>query len=145
MPEPIEKPEGVELGKEDPFDLGDTSNPLLTKSATPASERPRNPDGTFAPAAPVVETPPLIEPAQTASKHPGWLVEQAASFAISDEEMAEMSTGTLNRVVNRHLMQQNHFRSEIAKERTLLDQQVRQPEPARPPEPVDDDLGLGER
>jgi hypothetical protein len=130
----------------DPYDVGDPNHdpeavaypppetpasvgqPAAASTAPPAppepDTRPRNPDGTFAKAPPA---------------HPDWLVQQAAELGLYEEDLSELSTGALTRQVNRLYRERAAFGDELAKARSLANNAVRQPEPAKP---IEDDLGL---
>jgi hypothetical protein len=125
----------------DPYDLGDTGLNLEVQD-----QRPRNPDGTFAkvnpepPSSASVATTAPTPPALTqpvANSHPQYLVDAAANWGFTSEEIAASPTHILAKTV--HQLQRNLIlqRQQTTTAQTLADATVRQPEP----EP-DIDLGL---
>jgi hypothetical protein len=130
---------------EDPYDLGDTGIEAFVKPAegkldpsskgvganpspSPADERPRNPDGTFA---------------RTAPLHPQYLKDQALEFGFSEDDLAEMPTEALHRTVLQMAKNRLAFRSQQDAARTVQGDGPK-PEPPPAPEPAPDDLGLDE-
>ncbi len=100
----------------------DPIEPGTPPEATP-DERPRNPDGTFAPVP--------KEPTK-----PTWLIEQAREYGFSDSDIAEMDTNALGRACQVQRKRLDTLQREFATQRSL-ESHPRQPEPAPIPE---DDL-----
>ena len=126
-----DNPAPAPVPADDPFDLGDTSLQFKQEETPATPEKPlppRAPDGKF------------VKPEEPQAKHPGFLVQQALDFGIDESEMAEMSTPTLYKAVNRHLVRERQIAQSFAKQRDLEGARVPQPAPAPP---VEEDFDFG--
>lgn len=147
--------EATTVKADDQYELGDTEyvietpdKPAGVAPATPGQthvidigERPRNPDGTFAPfkqstqvtAAAVANAPP--EP-PAKERPPGYLVEAARDFGLDDDEIFGMAVPVLHKLVFKLQRNAEAVRQQETRKQHIQDGQVRNPEPA----PVVDEL-----
>lgn len=130
----------VTTPQDDPFDIGDTGSGEASTPKPSPTDRPRNPDGTYAPVTPPAAevTTPNGEVVPTpAPKHPAYLVKQAQDHGYTDEEINEMSPGVLGKTVHQMMQQQLSFRDEMLRARQVSEGEVRAPQP-----PAEEDIVL---
>lgn len=127
----------------DPGDLDTPSPDAPEPHSIPTTERPRNPDGTFAAFAPHLGSGQ--DAGVPSSQHPISLVEEARDFGFDDDEINGMTTPVLHKTLwkAKRQIEANRQRSYDFQAREA--QRVRiEPERREPlPEPDDDDFDLG--
>jgi hypothetical protein len=162
-----DEPQAVAAQPDNPFDLGDTSvygdvkdlsvanqqNFILDPNPRPQKpgERPRNPDGTFAPTTEPsaqqvpasTEPAPVTIPPAPVSKHPAYLVQQAQEYGFDESEINDTPTHVLGKMVHNMMRQQMQARSDAAREALQVHGQVRNPAPEPPPPEEEFDIDFG--
>ncbi len=133
MDEPATLPE---VHAKNPFDIGDTSIDMAPFAREvpdeKPEEKPRNADGTFAKA----ETPPEVKEEPAPVERDGLrdsLIQDARELGFEDHELEGMSNAVLFRTVKIATRQQLDSLREQARARTVLNAEVRNPEPMEDP------------
>jgi hypothetical protein len=127
-----------------PFDLGDTSLHLNLPPKDANGERPRNPDGTFK-----AETPPPPEPAPAPPPAPPpqrdqlreSMEREAYELGFAEHEIKGMSHAALFGTIRAAARQQIEYQRQQATARTVIDKEVRNPEPPQLDLGVDPETG----
>jgi hypothetical protein len=132
MPEPI-----APVKEEDQYEIGNTDYVIDDGKTNPSNEgldRPRNPDGTFAPIKPVtvVTAAAVATPSPPAPERaPQYLIEAARDFGLTDDEIDAMPVNVLHKTMFQAQRRMDMVRQQSTRQQTIQDGQVRNPEPVK--------------